>query len=80
MLTGIVCPVCGFNDLPREPYSYLICCCCGTEFELDDEETPHEELRRRWIEGGCVFWSKRRGTPTELWNPFAQLEKAFASS
>lgn len=64
------CPVCfyaGSYEL------WDICECCGTEFGFDDWNTTHDELRRRWIEGGCVWWSST--TPPPDWDPHAQLKR-----
>lgn len=69
-----VCPVCGYNDLRHPPDDYTICPCCGTEFGYDDFDTPHEELRQRWINNGMRWWFEY-DSPPENWNPAEQLER-----
>lgn len=52
-----ICPVCGYLGCLIEDWH--ICPCCGTEFGYDDAGRTHAELRRRWIDGGMKWWSKR---------------------
>jgi hypothetical protein len=62
------CPVCAFDALSHPPEAYMICTCCGTEFENDDEEWTHADLRVRWIANGMNWWS-RNTSPPENWDP-----------
>ena len=62
------CRVCAFDELSHPPEAYMICPCCGTEFENDDEDVSHEELRNRWIAGGMKWWSPN-SKPPEGWDP-----------
>jgi hypothetical protein len=76
-VTGNLCPVCGFPDLPEAAYqvdlpSFEICVCCGTQFGYDDSTLSFGELRKKWIEGGCNWWGNLEQRP-ELWNPERQL-------
>lgn len=52
------CPVCDYDKLAEPPACFAICPCCGTEFENDDYELGHDELRQRWIDGGRQWWSE----------------------
>lgn len=67
-----ICPVCGYGGLLAPPRDYHICPCCGTEFDLDDFEVSHAELRVAWISEGCKWWSTRT-EPPEGWDLKAQL-------
>ena len=62
------CLICDYDALSHPPERYMICPCCGTEFENDDEEATHAELRARWIAGGMKWWS-RNTLPPEDWDP-----------
>jgi hypothetical protein len=64
------CPVCLFAGLAYPPSDYHICPCCGTEFGNDDTEFTHEELVRRWIDNGAVWFYEN---PPEGWSPWSQL-------
>lgn len=72
-----ICPVCGFPDLDEPAYhsdlggSYEICPCCGTEFGYDDAGSSIPELRQRWKDNGCRWWSS--SSPPINWNPALQL-------
>lgn len=68
-----LCPVCGYRDLVDAPVDYLVCPCCGTEFDYDDFEKSHKQLRREWIEGGYEWFSIFNEKP-DNWNPKVQLE------
>lgn len=68
------CPVCGYDKLEDSPAKYEICPCCGTEFENDDFEHTHAELRKFWIDGGMKWWSEN-DLPPVGWDPTQQLEK-----
>lgn len=68
-----LCPVCGYNKMARPPEDFYICPCCGTEFENDDFETSHAELRRRWEDRG-MQWFSRHTPPPPFWSPKIQLE------
>jgi hypothetical protein len=67
------CPVCFFEKLEYPPCDYTICECCGTEFENDDSDTSHDDLREAWIKGGGQWFF---GEPPANWNPWDQLYKA----
>ena len=67
------CPVCGFAFLPYPPADYHICPCCSTEFENDDVDYSHHQLREAWIAGGARWFF---GQPPAHWNPWLQLIKA----
>ncbi len=82
---SFVCPVCGYDRLYEPPWSNdvgsdEICPCCGIHFGYDDmaggdaarREARHRELRTRWIDGGCLWFSRTRRAP-EQWDPCAQL-------
>ena len=73
------CPVCGFDELDEPATNWTICPCCGTEFEYDDARTSHEELRQRWIAGGCKWWSPVDAVPPG-WDPRAQLDRLAAAT
>jgi hypothetical protein len=79
-----VCPVCGYDCLYEAPWndgvgSDEICPSCGTHFGYDDmaggdaarREARHRELRSRWIDGGCRWFSRTR-QPPEYWDPHTQ--------
>lgn len=66
------CPVCGYNRMLEPPQSWYICPCCGTEFENDDDELSHSELRSRWI-ARCVPWFSKAQKPPKNWNAYQQL-------
>jgi hypothetical protein len=63
------CPVCGFAGLTEPPYddhgcaSFDICPSCGTEFGYDDAKQSYEELRRRWLASGALWWSQTTKPP-----------------
>jgi hypothetical protein len=67
--------VCGFDDLSERPVDHVTCPCCGTQFGYHDARVGHDELRRRWIEGG-MDWKSRRVPPPAHWSPVAQLLRA----
>lgn len=69
------CPVCGYDRMTHPPSDFYICPCCGTEFENDDFETSHAELRRRWLRRGARWFSRATPAP-HLWNPYQQLRRA----
>lgn len=54
------CPVCCYAKLPAGSIYHEICPQCGTEFGYNDAFRSHQELRRRWIDGGSKWHSKRR--------------------
>lgn len=70
------CPVCGYDKMIAPPEQWYICSCCGTEFENDDFEMSHAELRQRWIDNG-MQWFSAYSVPPVGWNPLMQLESAF---
>jgi hypothetical protein len=47
-----ICPVCGYDRMLRPPAAGYICPCCGVEFEVDDDELSHDELRGMWVARG----------------------------
>ena len=57
------------------PADYYICPSCGTEFENDDFETTHEQLRAAWRDKGMT-WFSRATQPPLNWNPYYQLFSA----
>jgi len=80
-----LCPVCGYPDLPEEPWcdgssSDEICPSCGTQFGYDDaaggdasrRAAVHRELRTRWIERGMRWFSTSTPKPIE-WEPLDHL-------
>jgi len=69
------CPVCGYGGLYRPPRDYYTCPCCGTEFGYDDYAQDPQELRRRWVVSGAVWFSKTRPAPPG-WSAFMQLLNA----
>ena len=70
------CPVCFYDKLEDPPSDYNICECCGTEFENDDCDTSHDELRDKWVKNGARWFF---GAAPMGWNPWAQLFKANAN-
>lgn len=63
----------------RPPAAGYICPCCGVEFELDDDEVSHDDLRMLWIVRGRPWFSQATPPPAG-WNAILQLERAgFAS-
>ena len=67
-----LCPVCGYPELVLPPTNHMICPSCGTEFDYDDYEISHDELRQQWIAGGATWWSEATPPPPG-WNPIIQL-------
>ena len=67
------CPVCMYPNLSEPPCDYHICPCCGTEFENDDADVSHAELRSAWIRNGAPWFF---GQPPRNWNPAQQLYDA----
>jgi len=57
MTATYTCPVCYFNQMDEPPEDRNICDSCGTEFNYDDADTSHEELRARWVENGKRWWN-----------------------
>jgi hypothetical protein len=70
-----ICPVCGYDKLDEPPVGFTLCSCCGTEFELDDDEMSHAELRDRWIVADMPWFSPVIPRPVN-WNPAEQLRRA----
>jgi hypothetical protein len=70
-----LCPVCGYDSLSDPPEAYMICPCCGTEFENDDEDLTHAELRQQWIAKSMAWWSPNT-LPPPAWDPEKQLVRA----
>jgi hypothetical protein len=67
------CPVCYYDKMPGPAREYNICPCCGTEFENDDQDRTHAQLREDWISGGAKWFFQEA---PENWNPWLQLESA----
>ena len=80
MMTGNVCPVCGYPDLNEPPYnqqgaaSYEICPCCSTEFGVTDNTSSiaarsaqHSVLRTKWMSAGAKWWHEGRQLPPNNW-------------
>jgi hypothetical protein len=73
-----VCPVCGYNELPKPAYdhsgyaSFEICPCCGTQFGYQDARRPHESLRAEWVAKGLP-WHSRVFPQPPGWDPEKQL-------
>ena len=68
-----MCPVCYYPDMPYPAQEYNICPCCGTEFENDDRDRSHAQLRAYWIGSGARWFFRQ---PPALWNPWSQLAQA----
>jgi hypothetical protein len=66
------CPVCGYDELTQSPENFSICECCGTEFESDDFDRSHAELRRDWITNNMPWFSRAILMPKN-WSPDRQL-------
>lgn len=71
----LTCPVCFYDKLEEPAADYNICECCGTEFENDDCDTSHDELRDAWVRNGAQWFF---GNAPAGWNPWTQLFKANA--
>lgn len=67
------CPVCGYANLALPPRNHNICPCCGTQFEADDFEVSHADLRARWQANGMQWYSRRIPRPHD-YNPTLQLQ------
>ncbi len=70
-----VCPVCGYQGLPRPAANDLICPSCGTQFGYHDCSVSHAELRLEWIRRGLTWHSRILSKPSG-WNPYVQLFSA----
>ncbi len=87
MVTGYICPVCGYDDLDEQAYdgipiieddaigSLEICPSCGFQFGKtdDDEGITFEQWRERWIAGGMPWDGIGIHAPPN-WNPREQLK------
>lgn len=71
VVSGYICPVCGFN-MSAKPADFNICPSCGTEFGNDDADWTHEQLRAAWLENGAR-WFSRTTTAPAAWNPVEQV-------
>ncbi len=73
-----ICPICGYPNLQYPAYddygcpSSEICSCCGTEFGYHDASKTHEELRKKWLDEGMLWFSQERKPST--WNAINQLK------
>ena len=63
---GYTCSVCGYDSLRYPPENFIICPCCGTQFELHDAVRSHEELRRQWVAARDKWHS--RAIPPLRWS------------
>lgn len=68
-----MCPVCYYPNMPYAAHDYNICPCCGTEFENDDEDCTHKELRDAWVSRGARWFFRQA---PNMWNPWVQLSRA----
>lgn len=59
------CPVCDYAHLSHPPKDFNICPSCGTEFDNDDYDKTHAELRAEWIENGRKWWSRYEQPPKD---------------
>lgn len=71
-MTYYDCPVCSYDRLTKPPKDFYICPCCGTEFELDDDEQTPYELRSKWIAKDMPWFSTATPPPKD-WSPYRQL-------
>lgn len=71
-MTYYNCPVCGYDQLDKPPNNFSVCACCGTEFEADDFDRTHSELRSEWIEKDMPWFSRSTLKPKN-WNGYRQL-------
>lgn len=72
-----LCPVCGYDEMSQPPIDFYICPSCGTEFEVDDFDVSHRDLRLKWLENP-VWFSQATDQPAD-WSPFRQVEKLLLS-
>ena len=68
-----LCPICGFQELPFQPYSqdqasFEICPSCFNQFGYDDASVAHTELREQWLTEGMP-WKSQEDEP-EHWATF----------
>lgn len=75
MMNYFRCPVCAYPKLTEPPLNFSICPSCGTEFENDDYDRTHEDLRRAWLAKGAP-WFSRATLPPPNWSGLKQLLKA----
>ncbi len=77
------CPVCNYKGLYEQPYNVQgygsdeICPCCGFQFGYDDypdKEIAQMNWRKKWIDGGFLWYSKSR-MPPEEWDGHKQLNE-----
>lgn len=61
-------------ELPARDYN--VCSSCGTQYDPDFDQDEILALRQRWIDNGCVWWSKYNDPP-EGWNPVEQLARTI---
>lgn len=69
------CPVCFYPEMTEPPQDFNICPCCGVEFENDDYDTSHAELRQQWLHAGAPWFSSVRKS-SEAWQQ--ELERVRA--
>lgn len=79
MKERFTCPVCGYPDLPDEPWngdsaSHEICESCGFQFGWTDADQgwTYAAWRARWMAAGMP-WDAGRTAPPPGWDPAAQL-------
>jgi transcriptional regulator with XRE-family HTH domain len=71
-MTYYNCPVCGYDQLTNPPANFNVCPCCGTEFEADDFDRSHKEVRGEWIEKDMPWFSRSTLQPKN-WSGYRQL-------
>jgi transcription elongation factor Elf1 len=76
---GYNCPVCGYDELEKQPYdekgneSFVLCVCCGFEFGVDDMLYTFESYRKEWLANGAK-WLILTTRQSDDWNPDEQLK------
>ena len=73
------CPVCFYSELTEPSSDWNICPCCATEFENDDSNTSHAELRQRWLVAGAP-WFSRAEQPSTDWQQYLEKLRRETSS
>ena len=75
------CPVCTYPYLHEPPYSksgsgsYEICPSCGFEFGVtdDDQGYSHWQWRKKWMDKGMPWMSRKIRRKPDDWNPQDEL-------
>ena len=76
MKMSVTCKTCGYPGLEDNFYQRNdICECCGFQEGYTDDNLgyTYEAWRKKWIDGGMNWWSKRN-KPSVGWNPLEQLK------